>query len=286
MRNSIARQVLTTLHVSRWISNLTVLIPLVFAQGLLQPMLVSRVAVALVLLCGLSGSVYIVDDLVDRRRGVAEQPAGQAIPIAMTLAIILTVACLPAAFLLSGSFGLMALIYWGLMIVYPLILKQVLLIDVLTLASGLVLRTLAGAAVIDAPISPWLYVVTSALALFLALGQARYKLVCSPNARRVPASAEYSPDLWEALTAIATAAVVISYGLYMFFAETLPADHRMMFTMPFVLYFVFRYLFLLDQGTESGVPERIVLSDIPLLVDAALWLLTTVTLLYTSYLQV
>jgi len=274
------RQVLAALHVSRWISNLTVLIPLVFALGLLHPALAARAGIAFVLLCGLSGSVYIVDDLVDRRRGLIEQPAGPAVSLALALTVALTALCLPAAFLLSAPFGLLALAYWSLMVIYPLCLKQVLLIDVLTLASGLVLRTVAGAVVIDAPISPWLYVVTSALALFLALGQARYRLICSPDARWVPASAAYGPDLWEALTAVATAAVVMSYGLYTFFAESLPADHRMMLTIPFVLYFVFRYLLLLDRGTESGVPERIVLADAPLLVDAASWVLVTVVLLY------
>jgi hypothetical protein len=267
-----ARQVLAALHVSRWISNLTVLIPLVFAQGLLHPSHVARAGIAFVLLCGLSGSVYIVDDVVDRRRGLMGQPTGPVVPLTLALAIVLTALCLPAAFLLSAPFGLLALAYWALMVVYPLCLKQVLLIDVLTLASGLVLRTVAGAVVIDAPISPWLYVVTSALA--------RYRLICSPDARWVPASAEYGPDLWEALTAVATAAVVMSYGLYTFFAESLPTDHRMMLTIPFVLYFVFRYLLLLDRGTASGVPERIVLADVPLLVDAASWILATVMLLY------
>jgi 4-hydroxybenzoate polyprenyltransferase len=278
--SSSARQVLAALHGSRWISNLVVLVPLVFARGLLSPALVAQAALAFLLLCGLSGSVYLIDDLVDQRRGLVEQPAGRAIPIALALAILLTAVCLPAAFLLSMPFGLVALAYWVLMVVYPLFLKRVLLIDVLMLAVGLVLRTVAGAAAIQVPISPWLYVVTSALALFLALGQARHKLVCSPDARAVPAVAGYSPDLWEALTAVTTAAVVMSYGLYTFFAESLPADHRMMLTIPFVLYFVFRYLLLLDRGAQSGVPERIVLSDVPLLVDAALWATVTVALLY------
>lgn len=275
-----ARQVLAALHVSRWISNLVVLVPPVFARGLWSPALVLQAGAAFLLLCGLSGSVYLADDLVDQRRGLVEQPAGRAIPIAAALAILLAMVCLPAAFLLNASFGLVAFLYWAILVVYPLFLKQILLIDVLTLAVGLVLRTVAGAAAIAAPISPWLYVVTSALALFLALGQARHRLVCSPDARVAPASAGYSLDLWEALTAVTTAAVVMGYGLYTFFAESLPADHRMMLTIPFVLYFVFRYLLLLDRGTQSGAPERIVLSDIPLLVDAALWALVTVALIY------
>jgi hypothetical protein len=298
---SSARQVLTALHLPRWISNLTVWIPLVFAQGLLRPTLVARAVIAFILLCGLSGSVYIIDDLVDRRRGLALQPTGRAIPIALGLAIVLTVACLSAAFLLSVPFGLVALIYWGLMTIYPLFLKQVLLINVLILASGLVLRTVAGAVAIDVPISPWLYMVTSALALFLALGQARHKLISSSDDQQVPVTivgqsrtiarqspqqggdTEYPPGLWEALTAVTTATVVMSYGLYTFFAASLPADHRMMLTIPFVLYFVFRYLLLLDRGTESGVPERIVLGDAPLLTDAVLWVLVTLVLLYVRF---
>ncbi|MBU0495174.1 MAG: decaprenyl-phosphate phosphoribosyltransferase [Chloroflexi bacterium] len=274
------RQVVTALHIPRWISNLTVLIPLVFARDLGNPALTARSLLALVLLCGLSGSVYIIDDLVDQRRGLTEQPAGPAATAALFTAVALALICLPVAFLLSRNFGLLTLAYCGLMVLYPLILKQMLLIDVLVLAAGLVLRTVAGAAAIDVPISPWLYVVTSALALFLALGQARHQLICAQGDHQVPASAEYSLELWEALTAVATAAVVMSYGLYTFFAESLPADHRMMLTIPFVLYFVFRYLFLLDRGVESGVPERIVLADVPLLADAALWGLATVLLLY------
>lgn len=280
LTNSPARQVFAALHVSRWISNLVVWVPLVFARGLLNPALVLQAGVAFVLLCGLSGSVYILDDLVDRWRGLTAQPGGHAIPLALALALVLPAACLPAAFLLSTSFGLLALLYWVLMAIYPLFLKQMLLIDVLTLASGLVLRTVAGALVIDVPISPWLYIVTSALALFLALGQARHRLICSPATDSVPASAEYSAGLWDALTAVTTASVVMSYGLYTFFAESLPADHRMMLTIPFVLYFVFRYLLLLDRGTENGIPERIVLTDKPLLADAALWIVATLVLLY------
>ncbi len=278
-----ARQVFTALHVSRWISNLVVWVPLVFAQGLLSPALVAQAGAAFVLLCGLSGSVYIIDDLVDRWRGLTMQPSGRAIPIALALAIALPAACIPLALLLSIPFGLIASLYWVLMVIYPLALKQVLLIDVLTLASGLVLRTVAGAAAIDVPISPWLYIVTSALALFLALGQARHRLICSPDAGAVPASTEYSSGLWDALTAVSTATVVMSYGLYTFFAESLPADHRMMLTIPFVLYFVFRYLLLLDRGTQSGVPERIVLTDKPLLVDAVLWVVATLVLLYVRW---
>mgnify|MGYP000195900681 CR=1 FL=1 len=277
-----ARQVFAALHVSRWISNLVVLVPLIFARGLLYPALLAQAGAAFVLLCGLAGSVYILDDLMDRRRGLTAQPDGHAVPLALALSLVLTAVCLPAAFLLSIPFGLLALLYWALMVLYPLVLKQILLIDVLTLASGLVLRTVAGAMVIAVPISPWLYIVTSALALFLALGQVRHRLTCSPGAGPVPASAEYSASLWEALTAVTTASVVMSYGLYTFFAESLPTDHRMMLTIPFVLYFVFRYLLLLERGAENGIPERIMLTDKPLLADAALWVVTTLVLLYAQ----
>jgi len=156
-------------------------------------------------------------------------------------------------------------------------------VDVLTVAAGFVLRVAAGAAVVEVErFSPWLYICTTLLALFIGIGKRRHELVVlSANASEHRQSlSEYSLPLLDELIAVVTSATVLAWSLYTFSAPNLPPNHAMMLTIPFVLYGIFRYLYLIHVRKEGGTPEELVFKDRPLLIDIGLWGLAVVAILY------
>jgi 4-hydroxybenzoate polyprenyltransferase len=167
-------------------------------------------------------------------------------------------------------------------VAYSLGLKHQVILDVFVIAAGFVLRAASGAVAIGAPISPWLYVCTLLLALFLGLAKRRAELMLLNEAagrhRRV--LEEYSATLLEEMISVVTSATVIAYAVYTFSAPTLPQNHAMMLTIPFVLYAVFRYLYLVYRKNEGGSPEHLLLSDRPLLACVVLWGLASAAILY------
>jgi 4-hydroxybenzoate polyprenyltransferase len=170
------------------------------------------------------------------------------------------------------------------MLLYSARLKHVVLIDVFVLAAGFVIRAVAGAVVVGVPISPWLYVVTVLASLFLGLGKRRSELVLLTEGARQHRRIldEYSLPLLDQLIVIVTSATVMAYSLYTFSAENLPSDHSMMLTIPFVLYGLFRYLWLMYQRGGGGSPEEALLGDRPILASAILWLVSAVVILYAA----
>jgi 4-hydroxybenzoate polyprenyltransferase len=188
----------------------------------------------------------------------------------------------PLAFLLSPSLALVLLVYVALMFLYSVWLKHLVIIDVLVISTGFVLRVVAGAVVITVPISPWLYVCTILLALFLALAKRRHELsMLEANASNHRRNlSDYSVSLLDQLILIVSASVVMAYSLYTFESEALPDDNLMMLTIPFVLYGIFRYLFLVHRRGGGGSPEQLVLEDRPLFLAVLLWGFTSVVILY------
>ena len=283
----------------QWPKNGVVLVALLFAQQLGQPGQVLRALVAAVLFCLLSGAVYLVNDLLDvekdrlhpvkRRRPLA---SGRLAPgLAWVAAGALAAGSLVAAALLSPAFFAVAAGYVGLQVLYVLALKHMVILDVLALASGFVLRAVAGAVVVGVPISPWLYVCAMLLALFLALGKRRQELVLlmgegdmdgsSALARgHRPALAGYTVGLVDQLIVVVTTCLVLAYMLYTFSAENLPRNHAMMLTIPFVLYGLFRYLYLVHVRGEGGAPEEVLLRDPGIAACVALWGAAVVAILY------
>ena len=151
----------------------------------------------------------------------------------------------------------------AMMLAYSFYLKHVVLLDLMIIAAGFVLRAMAGALVIDVPISPWLYVVTALGALFLAINKRRAEIVLlkeDANEHR-PILEEYTPPLLDQMASIVTASTLVAYGLYTFTAPALPTNHSMMLTIPFVLYGIFRYLYLVHARGEGGSPEEVLLKD-------------------------
>lgn len=274
----------------QWMKNAVVFAALVFARRVFEPAPFAQAVAAFVFFCAASGAVYLVNDIIDidqdrlhprkRRRPIA---AGDLpVSLAWALAGVLVTTTLALAYLVRPLLAAVILGYCVVQVAYSLYLKHQVILDVFTIAAGFVLRAVAGAVAIGVPISPWLYVCTALLALFQALAKRRAEIKLLSEAagahRRI--LEDYSTLLLEEMIAVVTSSTVMAYSLYTFSAENLPRNHAMMWTVPFVLYGIFRYLYLVYRKDAGGSPEQILLSDFPLLICLLLWGLTSLAILY------
>ncbi|HEV8676386.1 MAG TPA: decaprenyl-phosphate phosphoribosyltransferase [Methylomirabilota bacterium] len=285
------RDLIVSLRPAQWTKNLLVFAGLIFSQGFLRPELVVRVVLAFLIFCALSGSTYLINDVLDAERDRAHPQkrhrpvASGRVPPGLALGTgvgLLALASL-GAFLLSFRLGLVAVSYAALLTVYSVGLKHVVILDALIIAGGFVFRALAGVVVIDAEFSHWLLLCTILLALFLTFGKRRHELLAleggAPNHR--PILSEYSPQLLDQMIAVVTAATLMAYALYTISSETAArlGTHWLPLTIPFVLYGLFRYLYLLYRRDLGGNPSEHLLTDRALLAAVALWGATVVVLL-------
>jgi len=283
---------LASLRPAQWTKNLLVFAGLIFSQGFLEPGLIGRVVLAFLVFCVLSGSMYLVNDVLDaerdrshpqkRHRPVA---SGRLRPgVAMAAGVGLLVLACAAAFALSLRFGIVALSYAALLTAYSAGLKHVVILDALIIAAGFVLRALAGVVVIDAEFSHWLLLCTILLALFLTFGKRRHEILLLEGgaADHRPILEEYSPQFLDQMIAVVTASTLMAYALYTISPETAAklGTTRLPLTIPFVLYGIFRYLYLLYRHDLGGNPSEHLLTDRALLLDVALWAAVVVLLLY------
>ena len=275
----------------QWPKNAFVFVALLFDRKFFDPASVLPVVGAFVLLCLMSGAVYLMNDLADiesdRRHPTKRNrplPSGRLNPrVAGAAAVLLAVFSLVAGYLLKWELAAILLLYLVSQIAYTFRLKHVVLIDVLTIAAGFVLRIAAGVVVIEVErFSPWLYIFGGFLALFMALGKRRHELVLlggeAANHRAI--LDDYNLDLIDRLQSIVTTSAVVSYSLYTFLAEGLPENHAMMLTIPFVLYGIFRYLYLIHIRNEGGAPEEILLRDRPFQINLLFYGLMVFIALY------
>lgn len=286
------KQLLVSLRPHQWTKNLVVLAALIFAQRLFHGPSLRSAAIAFGIFCLLSGAVYLVNDLVDieqdRRHPVKrERPLASgklSKGFALTSAGIILVVALVGAFALATPFGVASVVYFVTMTGYSLALKHVVILDVLVVALGFVLRAVAGALAIDVAFSNWLLVCTLLGALFLALAKRRHELtlLAGEAAGHRKILGEYSPYLLDQMIAVVTASTLISYALYTLAPETVAkfGTDRLIWTLPFVLYGIFRYLYLVHRKEEGGNPTKVLLNDRPILVTVALWAATVVTVIY------
>ena len=282
-----------TLRPKQWSKNLFIFAALVFDVKLFQSAPFLRTIAGFVLFCLLSSTIYLINDLVDiekdRQHPVKKNrplASGQLSPKAAIIgAVVIGVVCVPLSFALETYFGLIAISYVVLMITYSFFLKNMVIVDVMTIAAGFVLRVVAGVVLVHVErFSPWLYVCTTLLALFIAVGKRRNELALlkdNANAHRAILD-EYSLSFIDEMISIISAATIIAYSLYTFSAENLPKNHTMMLTTPFVLYGLFRYLYLIHVKGEGGAPEEIVIRDKPLIACFGLWALAVVMILYLA----
>lgn len=291
-----ARSPLASLVVSlrpgQWSKNLFVFAGLLFGKQLFEPRALAATTAAFIIFCALSGVIYLLNDVADReadrrhplksRRPIA---SGQLAPsTALAAAAVLGLAALTSAFALQPAFGIVTLGYVVLQAAYSAGLKHLVIIDVLCIAIGFVLRAVAGAVVIDVAISHWLLVCVVLLALFLALSKRRHELTLlaagATEHRRI--LGEYSPYLLDQMIGVVTASTLVAYIFYTISPETVQKFNTeyLALTIPFPLYGIFRYLYLVHQKEGGGSPAEMLLTDRPLLFCVALWAAAVVLIVY------
>jgi 4-hydroxybenzoate polyprenyltransferase len=294
-RRPVALSLLLSLRPGQWTKNLLVFAGLLFGRQLTDPVAVARAGAAFAVFCVLSGVVYLVNDVSDRdtdrqhplkaRRPIAS--GALPVPVAIASALVLAVLALISAFMLGWPFFIVATIYLVLQTLYSGPLKHIVIIDVLTIAIGFVLRAVAGAVVVNVDISHWLLVCTILLALFISLVKRRHELVLLAGGATShrPILGEYSPYLLDQMIAVVTASTLISYIFYTISPETEEkfGTHWLGLTIPFPLYGIFRYLYLVHQREGGGSPADLLITDRPLLVCVTLWALSVALLIYQPF---
>lgn len=285
------RAFLKTMRPKQWTKNGVIFAALVFDEKLTRWPYLWRTILGFILFCLISGVVYTLNDVVDlekdrqhpkkRYRPLA---SGQLSPrVALSFAIVIAVVSLALSLLLDPLFAIILASYLLLQIAYSFALKRIALLDVMAIATGFVLRVAAGVPLVDAErFSPWLFICMTLLALFLGLGKRRGELVLlGGEATNHRASLQdYNLAFLDQLIGIVTASMILAYSLYTFSAPNLPADHWMMLTIPFVIYALFRYLYLIHVEAITQAPDEVVLTDRPLQVSFLLWGLTAMAILY------
>ena len=284
---------LKTMRPRQWTKNIFVFAALVFDKQLLIPESFLRTLAGFLLFCLVSSSVYIFNDLADieadrqhpeKRRSPI--PSGQLpVSIAWIASLLLFIISVACAYLLAPAFAVVIALYFLINLAYSKWLKHVLIVDVLILAAGFVLRVDAGVRLIEVErFSPWLYVVMTLLALYLGFGKRRAELALltddAANHRKVLQG--YTIPLLDQFIMIVSGMTIVSYSLYTFSAPNLPANHTMMLTIPFVVYAIFRYLYLIEVEHAGGAPEEILLSDRPFQLSMVLWALAVLAVFYLS----
>jgi 4-hydroxybenzoate polyprenyltransferase len=276
------KAIFKTMRPRQWTKNIFVLAALVFDRQLTNPTAFARSIAGVLLFCLLSSAVYFLNDIMDvesdrahptkRNRPIASGKL--SIPVAITMTIILLLITIPASFLLSTGFGIIAIVYFLINIAYSAWLKHIPLLDVLIVASCYVIRVAAGVSLIVVErFSPWLYIVTTLFALYIGFGKRRSELALltteAKTHRRVLDG--YTIPFLDQLITIVSGTTVIAYSLYTFTAPNVPENHAMMLTIPFVLYGIFRYLYLISIKNAGGAPEELALTDRPLQITVLLF---------------
>ncbi|MEJ2710582.1 MAG: decaprenyl-phosphate phosphoribosyltransferase [Anaerolineales bacterium] len=277
----------------QWMKNAVIFAAIVFDRQLTPDHLpeILRTIAGFVIFCLLSGVVYLINDIVDveadrnhpekRFRPIASGRLPVSTARAASVVLILTL--FPLAYLLSPKFAAVSLAYLLLNLAYSQWIKHIPLLDVLSIAAGFLLRVAAGVVlIVVARFSPWLYVVVTLGALYIGFGKRRAELALladeANSHRRVLDG--YTIPLLDQYITIVSATTIIAYSLYTFSAPDLPQNHAMMLTIPFVLYGIFRYLYLIKLTHRGGAPEEVLLSDWPLVSSILLWGLSVVFILY------
>jgi 4-hydroxybenzoate polyprenyltransferase len=282
-RPSLPVVVLRALRVKQWTKNGAMLAPLLFAKGVFTQGLALKAALGVASFSLLASAVYVVNDWFDREKDRLH-PEKRKRPIAAGhlgpgAAFGLVLACLGGSGALAASLGggFLGVLggYLALQVLYTGLLKRLVLLDIMAIALGFILRVVAGAVAIDVVVSNWLFLCTLLLAVFLGFAKRRAELSSLEDATAHRANlADYTVPMLDQMMSISAACCILAYGLYTVSKETVEhvgSDH-LKFTVPFVVYGVFRYLFLVHKRGAGGAPEKVLLGDAPLLVDIALFL--------------
>ena len=284
---------LKSMRPRQWTKNVFVFAALVFDKQLLVPESFVRTLAGFLLFCLVSSSVYIFNDIADveadRQHPVKrDRPLASgklAVPVAIAAGSILTFVTLALGYWLAWQFDLVLLVYFAMILAYSKWLKHIPILDVLVLATGFVLRVHAGTTLITVErFSPWMYVVMTLLALYLGFGKRRAELALlaeeAGGHRKVLDG--YTLPLLDQFITIVSGMTIVAYSLYTFFRPEAPGGYELMLTIPFVIYAIFRYLYLIQVKDAGGEPEEILLSDRPFQISIFLWGLAVLAVFYLS----
>lgn len=277
----------------QWIKNLVILVPLVFDVKLLQMQYLVPSLLAFGVFCALASSVYLINDLFDaeadrlhptkKNRPIA---AGLITPrSAVITAVMLPLLALPAAYAIKPLLGLLAAVYWVQNLLYSYRLKNIVILDVMVVATGFLLRLGAGVTLVNVErFSPWMFICVGLGALLVGFGKRRHELTLMQAQASTHRSVlqEYTLPFLDLAINMAAAAILIAYSLYTFSAPNMPANHLMMLTIAPVWYGTLRYLYLLHVAGKGGAPEDLLLDDRPLLATVFVWALAAVLVLYLA----
>lgn len=288
---------LRTMRPKQWVKNVFVFAAIVFSEERLWTELphILRTVAAFAVFCMAASAIYLINDLVDIEKDRAHPrkctrplASGKLSPTLATIAaIVLVVVSLPLAYLIDPDYGFLTVLltYVGIQgVLYSYWLKNIVILDILTIAAGFVLRAVAGAVVLNIHMTPWLLVCMGLLALFLGIGKRRHELVLleagASDHRRI--LDEYSVPMLDQMMAIVTASIVMAYSMTTFSAPAVPQEPYpvLMLTIPFVVYGIFRYLYLIYQRDGGGSPDELVLQDGPLAMTIVFWGLTVLGIMF------
>lgn len=291
-RTSSVRDVLQLMRPAQWSKNTVIFAALIFSKHLFVPGDVLTVVLGFLTFCMIASGAYVMNDVRDCERD-RQHPMKTLRPLpsgrvrrrtAIVLAVGLVVCGFAGTVALHVGFAVLAAAYFILQVAYTFWLKEAVILDVMSIAAGFVIRAVAGGVIINVPVSPWLIICTFLLALFLGFSKRRHELVLL-EARATDHRAslkEYSPYFLDQMIAVVTASTVVAYAIYTASPEVrdkLGTD-KLYLTIPFVLFGIFRYLYLVHQREEGGNPTQLLLTDQPLLLDVVLWIATAALLLY------
>lgn len=277
----------------QWTKNLFVFVAVIFSHRLSDRAAVLASIAGFCFFCLISSAVYIINDIADVERDrqhpeKCSRPIASgrlSAPVAGAAAALLLGAGLGLSFMLAVPFGLIALAYLALNLAYSFSLKHIVIVDVLCIAIFFVLRAIAGMAAIGQGISHWLLICTILLALFIALVKRRHELVLLSDgaANHRVSLTEYSPYLLDQMIGVVTATTLMAYCLYTVDPATVAkfGSDRLVYTVPFVIFGIFQYLYLVHQKGEGGSPDRMIVSDKPFLANLLFWIAVAGTVIYS-----
>lgn len=273
---------LLSMRPKQWTKNLIIFAAPIFSGKIFEKEFFIMSLMGFFLLSLISGSVYILNDLIDYSRD-KNHPSKSIRPIASDkikrseakgFFVLASILSLGGSYYLSKPFFFCTLGYFFLQVLYSVWLKNVVIVDVFSIATGFLLRALSGVYLLNLELSPWLFICAFLLALFLGFGKRRHEILTLNNSQDFrPVLGDYTKELLDALLVIVASATMVSYSLYTFFSETSEKHSGLMWSVPFVAYGLFRYLYLVYSKQLGGSPEDILISDIPLIIAIAGWLI-------------
>lgn len=291
-RASPVRDLIQLLRPAQWSKNAILFGAILFSKHLFDPTALLRVAGGFASFCLVASAAYVMNDLrdADRDRRHPQKryrpiPSGRVAP---TAALVMGLATGGAGLALAGALGsrflLLVLFYLAWQVAYTFLMKEVVILDVMALATGFVVRAVAGGIVINVPVSPWLVICTFLLALFMGFAKRRHEVILldASAADHRRSLREYSPYFLDQMISVVTASTVVAYAIYTVSPEVREklGTEYLYLTIPFVLFGIFRYLYLVHQKEEGGNPTQLMLTDLPLIADVLLWGLTAALILY------